>query len=110
MFAANRATLPAWRPTGGRGVCRISARSTLTRALPSSESERGNRRRLASERAAAGEMFRRAPRAAYVRVSTDIAVLPKRTWRKSAYDGRAITTGWAALVNRLLTGERRSAI
>ena len=33
-------------------------------ALPSSESERGSRRRRASERAAAGEILRRSPRAA----------------------------------------------
>src|SRR5260370_23025983 len=69
--------LPAWRPAGGRGVCRISARSTLTRALPSSESERDNRSRLASERAASGEIFRRAPRAPYVSVSTDIGCSPR---------------------------------
>src|SRR5216683_3110014 len=69
--------LPAGRPSGGRGVCRISARSTLTRALPSSESERDNRSRLASERAASGEIFRRAPRAPYVSVSTDIGCSPR---------------------------------
>ena len=73
--AASKALLPA-RSRGGRGVCRISARSTLTRALPSSESERGNLSRLESERAAFGEIFRRAPRAAYVSISTDIGYSP----------------------------------
>src|SRR5258705_5510538 len=73
----NRAMLPAWRPLCGRGVCRISARLTLTRALPSSESERGNWSRLASERAASGEIFRRAPKRAYVSVSRDIGCSPR---------------------------------
>ena len=59
----------------------ISARSTLTKALPSSDSERGNRSRLASERAASGEILRRAPRTAYVSVSTDIDCPPWATSR-----------------------------
>jgi hypothetical protein len=72
IFIVSRAMVPAWRVPGGRGLCRISARSTLTRALPSGASERGNPSRLASKRAASAEILRRAPSAAYVSISTDI--------------------------------------
>jgi hypothetical protein len=72
IFVVSKAMVPAWRVPGGRGVCRISAGSAVTMALPSGASERGSPSRLASRRAASAEILRRAPRAVYVSVSTDI--------------------------------------
>jgi len=55
--------MTAWWPAGnlaGRGAWLISARSTLTSALPSLPRDRGNRSRLAGARAASVETLSRA--------------------------------------------------
>ena len=79
-ISASSRVVPASRRTWWSAACALSQRDQRSPTLSHhATSERGNRSRLASERAASDEILRRAPRTAYVSISTGIDWFPWAT-------------------------------